>query len=94
MKITEAKEYFEKNKVVYGISAVNGRIENSYNTDVEKFRSWDAAMSWYKKEQGAFRERWFVTKTEARKAVRDYDLADPDDWRVEAGKKWAAERGW
>ncbi len=49
MTVTEAKEYFEKNKVVYGISAVNGRIENSYNTDVEKFRSWDAAMSWYKK---------------------------------------------
>ena len=60
-----AQNYFEKNGFIFGDSSKFefGRWEHN----VRKFDSWEEAEKWLYTEEGDFRERELISKTEAHK---------------------------
>lgn len=64
-KMTDPKKYFEKNGFIYGDSY---KFEfGKWSHHITKFESWKEAQEWLHTEEEDFREREFITATEAKK---------------------------
>lgn len=64
MKVGRAKNYFDKNGYIYGVSQkyAFGKWDNR----LYRFRDWESAQKWLYTEEYDFRERELITKTTAR----------------------------
>lgn len=65
------KNYFEKNGFIYGDSYKYEFGEWSHH--IYKFTNLEKAEKWLRTEEYDFREREFISKTEARKYRKDID---------------------